>query len=97
MIRSADPGSILPRRRPVRGDAGGVVDVGGLRGRLAGAAADAYVRAVVLLLVEELIRAGHVVATLCGNLSAWACADLTAMLPGAVRTGPARTTSRPSC
>ncbi|QHC23300.1 hypothetical protein [Streptomyces sp. GS7] len=75
-----------PRRR--RGGAGVVLSVGGLHSHLVGGASDAYLRAVVIPLVDALICAGHQIAAVCGNLPAWAHTELAATLPGSVRVGP---------
>ncbi|MEJ8653698.1 hypothetical protein WKI65_38040 [Streptomyces sp. MS1.AVA.3] len=75
-----------PRHRP--GGAGVVVSVGGLHSHLAGGACDAYLRAVVMPLVEELAGAGRRVSAVCGNLPHWARTELAAMLPGTGHVGP---------
>ncbi|MEW2579210.1 hypothetical protein [Streptomyces syringium] len=85
-VRWVEPIVPPPRRR--RGGAGVVVSVGGLHSHLSGGASDAYLRAVLVPLVDALISAGHRIAAVCGNLPVWARTELAAMLPGSVRVGP---------
>lgn len=85
-VRWVEPIVPPPRRR--RGGAGVVVSVGGLHSHLVGGASDAYLRAVVIPLVDALICAGRQVAAVCGNLPVWARTELAAILPGSVRVGP---------
>ncbi|MFJ8388888.1 hypothetical protein ACIQ9Q_31050 [Streptomyces sp. NPDC094438] len=85
-VRWVEPIVPPPRRR--RGGAGVLASVGGLHSHLVGGASDAYLRAVVIPLVDALICAGHQVAAVCGNLPVWARTELAATLPGSVRVGP---------
>jgi hydroxymethylcytosylglucuronate/cytosylglucuronate synthase len=84
-LRWIDP--IVPRSAGRRGGAGIVVSVGGLHSHLSGDAVDHYLRAVVLPLAELLAAAGRQVTAICGNLPAWACAELARILPGTTRIG----------
>jgi hydroxymethylcytosylglucuronate/cytosylglucuronate synthase len=84
-LRWIDP--IVPRSARRRGGAGVVVSVGGLHSHLSGDAVDHYLRAVVVPLAESLASTGRQVAAICGNLPAWACAELARILPGTRRIG----------
>lgn len=84
-LRWVDPIVPTPQRRS--GGAGVVVNVGGLHSHLVGAAADAYLRLVVVPLVRALIAADRPIAAVCGNLPRWAIDELTDLLPSGVRIG----------
>ncbi|MFF4750324.1 hypothetical protein ACWD5R_15270 [Streptomyces sp. NPDC002514] len=74
------------RRRGGRGE-GCVVNVGGMHSHLVGGASDAYLRLVVIPLVERLVDGGHTVSAVCGNLPDWACARVTGLVPSTTTIG----------
>jgi hydroxymethylcytosylglucuronate/cytosylglucuronate synthase len=80
-IRWVEP--IVPRQTRRPGGAGTVINVGGMNSHLSGGAPAAYLRTVVIPLVESFARRGKGVAAVCGNLPAWACEEIGARLPGA--------------
>jgi hydroxymethylcytosylglucuronate/cytosylglucuronate synthase len=85
-IKWIDP--IVPPLRARRGGRGIVVSVGGLTNPTAGVSADAYVKLVLIPLVEFLRASGRTVLAICGSLSNDVCRQLRTILPECNTIGP---------
>lgn len=73
---------IVPPASVLKGGGGVVISVGGLHSHLAGDdAAEAYLRLVLLPLVEALTASGWPILAVCGNLPAEICRQLGDRLP----------------
>lgn len=78
---------IVPTSGRRSGGHGVVINLGGLHSHLVGDTVDAYLRLVLLPLVNELKTLGRDVSAVCGNLPADVCQQMRSLLPACQTIG----------